>query len=197
LAPIGANFICSGFVFAAARLLPGVGTTGLRPIPGRCRLPTPCGLNRQFDARSPESPAYIPQARDLAFCDAVIDVYDLLHIRPSYIRLYRGGLYPVLRGTCLELEQGDFTIYTRGSVPFFETYPGLYAPRPIRATVALSEYTTMTLARELLALSKLNWNSTQFDGSDPITVRASSEVGSILRFCEPAQTIAPRYSFYM
>ena len=36
-----------------------------------------------------------------------------------------------------------------------------------------------TLATEMLALSKLNWNNTQFDGGEPITVRTARQVGDI------------------
>jgi hypothetical protein len=132
-----------------------------------------------------------------ALADAEISIFDMLHLRPSDIRLYRAGVYPPLRGTVLELDDETFIIYTRGSVPFFQTYPGMYVPRPLMATVAASESTTASLAREVLALTKLNWNSTQFDGADPITVRASHEVGSVLRFCTASQIIAPRYSYYM
>jgi hypothetical protein len=38
---------------------------------------------------------------------------------------------------------------------------------------------------------------TQFDGGEPITVRAARYVGDILKYVPDDQAIAPRYSFHM
>jgi hypothetical protein len=55
------------------------------------------------------------------------------------------------------------------------------------------------LAWECLALSKMNWNNTRFDGLLPITLRAAKQVGSILKYLEgeSAKKISPAYRFYM
>jgi len=132
-----------------------------------------------------------------ALAEVEIESYDLLHLRESEGRLYRAGVYPPLRGTMLELSEDESLLYTRGSVPFFETYPGLYVPKPTHITIEAAEQTKRFLNQEILALTKLNWNSTQFDGALPVTLRASREVSKVLRFCEPGQKIEPRYSFYM
>lgn len=132
-----------------------------------------------------------------ALAEVEIESYDLLHLRESEGRLYRAGVYPPLRGTMLELSEDESLLYTRGSVPFFETYPGLYVPKPTHVTIEAAEQTKRFLNQEILALTKLNWNSTQFDGASPVTLRASREVSKVLRFCEPGQKIEPRYSFYM
>ena len=132
-----------------------------------------------------------------ALAEADIEIYDFLNFRKSSLRLYREGVYPPLRGTVLDLTDGEFLIYTKGSVPFFETYPGMYVPRPLRANVAHSENTTRFLGNEVLALTKLNWNSTQFDGAEPVTIQAARDVGRVLRFCGPNDSIAAHYSFYM
>ena len=132
-----------------------------------------------------------------ALAEVEIESYDLLHLRESEGRLYRAGVYPPLRGTMLELSEDESLLYTRGSVPFFETYPGLYVPKPTHIAIEAAEQTKRFLNQEILALTKLNWNSTQFDGASPVTLRASREVSKVLRFCEPGQKIEPRYSFYM
>jgi hypothetical protein len=132
-----------------------------------------------------------------ALAEAEIEIYDFLNLRKSSLRLYREGVYPPLRGTVLDLVDGEILVYTRGSVPFFETYPGMYVPRPLRANIVYSENTVRFLSREILALTKLNWNSTQFDGGEPVTIQAARDVGKVLRFCGPDDPIAFRYSFYM
>ena len=68
----------------------------------------------------------------------------------------------------------------------------------METTVAKSESTKQVLATEMLALSKLNWNKSQFDGGEPITVRAARQVGDILK-CVPRDSDAAQrgFRFYM
>jgi hypothetical protein len=97
----------------------------------------------------------------------------------------------------LALDAREHLLYTRGSVDFYATYPGLYIPQPLLFRCDAVEATPRQIAREMLALSKLNWNHTQFDGSEPITVVAARKVGDILKYIPEGGPIAPRYSFYM
>src|SRR3712207_7511584 len=59
--------------------------------------------------------------------------------------------------------------------------------RPPRST--LFPYTTLfRSSRETLALTKMNWNSTQFDGSSPIPLRAARAVGRVLKHVSAGAT---------
>jgi hypothetical protein len=111
--------------------------------------------------------------------------------------LFRYGAYPPLRGSWLSLDAREHLLYTRGSVDFFATYPGMYVPQPLLFRCEDIEGTPKQIARELLALSKLNWNQTQFDGGEPITIFAARRVGEVLKYLREDETPAPRYSFYM
>lgn len=126
-----------------------------------------------------------------------IAVYDLISIRKAYTRLYRTGSYPPLRGMFFSLDEINHVLYTRGSVYFYETYPGMYLPRPILFKSEFSDESPNNLAREILALTKMNWNSTQFDHSMPITICAADQVGDILKYVEEDREICPRYCYYM
>ena len=127
-----------------------------------------------------------------------IDLVDLVTVDRSFTRLFRTGSNPPLRGTFLDLSADKAILYLRGSVGFFEMYPGMYVPRPLEITIAKSESTKQMLATEILALSKLNWNNTQFDGGEPITVRAARQVGDILK-CVPSDSnvIQRGFRYYM
>ena len=57
--------------------------------------------------------------------------------------------------------------------------------------------TPLFLAQELLALTKMNWNNTQFDGREPITLRCARQVGQILKYFGPDDHYEPYYRFYM
>jgi hypothetical protein len=88
-------------------------------------------------------------------------------------------------------------LYTRGSVDFFATYPGLYIPRPLHFRCESVEATARQLAVETLALTKMNWNDTQFDQAAPITLVAARKVGAVLKYIGDERPIADRYSNYM
>jgi len=63
--------------------------------------------------------------------------------------------------------------------------------------IAEAEESPAFLAREILGLTKMNWNNTQFDGKYPVTLGCARKVGEILKYVgenEPAQT---RYAYYM
>lgn len=126
-----------------------------------------------------------------------IDTLELISLRRSFTRVFREGIYPPLRGTFIRLQDSTGLLYLRGSVQFFQTYPGMYVPRPIEMTVTQAETPVDRLAREVLALSKLNWNNTQFDGGEPITLRAARRVGDILKCIPAGGTMQPSFRFYI
>lgn len=125
-----------------------------------------------------------------------IDYGDYLYMAKSFMRLYRTGLYPPLRGTLIRLDPSQAALYTKGSVEFFRTYPGLYVPKPVLLRAQRLGQPMTHIAEETLALSKMNWNNTQFDGGMPVTIVAAKQVGEILKYVE-GDHYAPRYSFYM
>jgi hypothetical protein len=126
-----------------------------------------------------------------------IDHLDLLWIqRRAAPRMFRSGDLPPLRGTVLWLQSNAIVVYTRGSVPFFRTYPGMYVPAPLLIQPC-SEVDLSGAASEVLALSKMNWNNAQLDERDPLTLRTAQRVGRILKHVPMDSTIATRYAFYM
>ncbi len=126
-----------------------------------------------------------------------IEFVDFISLSDSFTRLFRTGVYPPLRGTLFSLDHQSHVLYTRGSVDFFATYPGMFVPLPLSFRCAKTESTPRFLAQEIMALTKMNWNNTQFDGGEPITLRAAHQVGNILKYVGEQDRIEPRYSFYM
>lgn len=126
-----------------------------------------------------------------------ISEYDFMSIRKSGTKLFRMGNYPPLRGTLLDLDETDHVLYTRGSVYFYETYPGMYVPLPVLFKSEISERPSFELAKEIMGLTKMNWNSTQFDHSMPITICAADKVGDVLKYLPEDVDLCHRYSYYM
>jgi len=96
------------------------------------------------------------------------------------------------RGTAMLFDQKSGIIYLKGTVPYFKVYPGAYIPRALEFTLDEGETNAGELAKELLGLSKLNFNNTQFDTGDPITVRAARRVGDILKHVPEGKKVNSR-----
>ena len=118
---------------------------------------------------------------EAAIEEASIELRDFVWIyENSPLMIMREGDYPPLRGSLVDLGR-ESMLYTRGSVPFFKTYPGMRVPRPLIIRPHRQDTTNRDIAAETLALTKMNWNSTQFDGASPITLQAARRVGRILK----------------
>ena len=128
---------------------------------------------------------------------AGIEYSEMVSMAKSLTRLFRKDEYPPLRGTFLKIQRDVGILYTRGGVEFNETYPGMYMLRSLRIEAARTKRSLQTHAAEILALTKMNWNDTQLDGSLPITLRAASQVESIVRYLNPNDQLPTDYSFYM
>jgi hypothetical protein len=129
--------------------------------------------------------------------DAGIDIRDFLSLSRSFTRLYRAGYYPPLRGTALHADSRNIFLYTRGSVDFYQEYPGMYVPRSLGIRIAEMGSKPKTLLEELMVLSKTNWNNVQIDATMPITITAAQTVGNILRWLPEGSPTQMAYKFYM
>ncbi len=126
-----------------------------------------------------------------------VSTLDCVTIHDADLRLFRQGLYPPHRGTLISLSRTEHLLYTRGSVEYYQTYPGLYVPQPLRINTAHSEESPTRIAEETLALTKMNWNNTQLDGKYPITLHCARQVGSILKYLDERERPPISYSYYM
>jgi len=132
-----------------------------------------------------------------AASDMRIDTVDFVTVMDSKLRLFRNGNYPPYRGTLAGLDEVRHILYTRGSVWYYQTYPGLYVPQPIELRIVKSEESPNFIAKEILGLTKMNWNNTQFDGKYPVTLGCSRKVGEIMKYLKDSDTPQIRYGYYM
>jgi hypothetical protein len=122
---------------------------------------------------------------------------DFVAITDTEIRLFGDKDYPPKRGTLLTISETEGVLYTRGTVDFYKTYPGLYVPNPVRVTVYEQDSSLESLCDEILGLTKMNWNNTQMDGRLPITLECARKIGDIMKYVSPTEKPQVSYSFYM
>jgi hypothetical protein len=125
-----------------------------------------------------------------------LNVLDLVSVRRSGARLLRAGNSPMVRGTAMLFDDKSGIVYLKGTVPYFQVYPGAYIPRALEFVREDGETSASDLARELVGLSKLNFNNTQFDSGDPITVRAARRVGDILKHVPSGKKVNARFRYF-
>lgn len=79
----------------------------------------------------------------------------------------------------------------------YQTYPGMYIPAPLEIRIVSAVSSVKTVCREILGLTKMNWNNTQFDNKYPITIGCARKVGEIMKYLGEKDTPKESYAFYM
>ncbi len=127
--------------------------------------------------------------------EARVSACDLVWMRSTSFRLIRKGMQEPWRGTLCTV--GDETyLFTMGYVSWWDEYPGPHIPAPLQIG-ACGTTDIRERARELLALTKMNWNSSEGLGRYPITISFARKVGMLMTELSDNQTPNPSYRFYM
>jgi hypothetical protein len=108
-----------------------------------------------------------------------------VRIRPTNgeTKLFRDGDYPVLRGTAVLLDDKNAYLWTNGYLPQLNTYIGPETPNPLFITVLRSKKEMPDIKEvlsDIMGLTKINYNSCNFNDGLPVTVRFARMVGEVL-----------------
>lgn len=95
-------------------------------------------------------------------------------------RLFRTGTRPVLRGTFLKDSDRSGFLWASGFKPRLMTYDGWEVPVPLRLDIQHGSADIVQVAKDVLSLTKLNYNTCKLGESQPVTVHFSDAVGEIL-----------------
>src|SRR5690606_31491576 len=112
----------------------------------------------------------------------------------SDVRLLRTGQYPPLRGTVFHA--GDISYCYSSGYNSGRGYRHGHVPSPLQIADHKGDTARTELLREVLVLTKMNWNSANMSGLMPITLRFSRLVGDILREVPDDVTPKAKYKFY-
>ena len=140
-------------------------------------------------------------AEELGFQEALRDTvsrYDLMALAPqSKARLLATSKYPPLRGTRFAVGETDY-LYTTGFIAELGQFHGTHVPSPLQVADHVGHDTPRdTLLREILALTKMNFNSSRLGGLLPITLKFSQLVADIMREIPPDREPLANFKFYM
>jgi hypothetical protein len=121
-----------------------------------------------------------------------------VRIRPdSDLKLYRKGKHPVLRGLAYVRDERTAYLWTKGFTPRLQTYPGREVPNPLLIDVCKGKANIETVLGDILALTKLNYNSCIFADGMPVTLTFADAVGEILT-AGPIENVPPlQFKYYI
>lgn len=117
------------------------------------------------------------------FTDAVDGQTKLIGVQiadAQRMKLFSSKNTPVLRGCAQLLDPVSAYLWTRGFIPRLKTYPGMEVPNPLYVRIARGECEIETVLRDVLALTKLNYNGCSYADGAPVTLKFADAVGEIL-----------------
>jgi len=121
---------------------------------------------------------------------------DMVSMRGTGLRLITNEVSEIQRGSLVEVEGSRHFLFTSGFVDEWESYPGPHIPSPLEVDFNLCS-DPIVCAKEILALTKMNWNSAEGIGRIPITLSFAQQVGTIMTELADEDNVEPSYRFYM
>jgi hypothetical protein len=119
-----------------------------------------------------------------------------VRIRPSSsLKLFRCADHPVLRGLAYTVHDRRALLWTRGMIPRLRTYPGREVPNPIQVEVCRGQESISVVLKDILALTKLNYNACAFADGLPVTLKFANAVGEILTAAPESTVDVPPLAF--
>lgn len=113
------------------------------------------------------------------------------------LKLYRRGEWPILRGLAYIQDDKSAYLWTKGYVPRLRTSIALEVPNPLHVEICRGEEDIKVVLRDIMALTKLNYNSCIYGDGLPVTLRFADCVGEILT-AGPIRDIPPlSFKFYI
>lgn len=112
-------------------------------------------------------------------------------------KLYTQGKQPILRGMALIKDERNAYLWTKGYTPRLQTYIGREVPKPLAITISRGKCDIAVVLRDILALTKLNYNTCMFADGDPVTLKFADAIGEVLT-AGPLESIPPLpFRYYM
>jgi hypothetical protein len=105
--------------------------------------------------------------------------------------------YGVMRGMALKVNETEAYLITRGFVPRLNTQPSLEVPNPLHIRITRGSADIDTVLKDVLALTKLNYNACIYGDGLPVTLRFSDVIGSILTATDNWQTEQRKFMYYI
>ncbi len=128
------------------------------------------------------------------FSDGVPEDTNIVSIRirnDNQTKLYGPSNNPMVRGSYLKLHERKGYLWTKGFVPRLETYQGREVPNPLSVEICFGEASIIQVFKDILGLTKVNFNRCDYSDGEPVTLRFADQVGEILTATPDAVDVPP------
>ena len=117
--------------------------------------------------------------------------------RDGWMRLYRKGTRPVMRGTVWQIGNRTAYLWASGFKDELLTYDGWETPRPLRIDIQHGDADIIQVCHDIFGLTKLNYNACKVGDSEPVTIGFSDAVGEILITNPNIAFRRPNFKYYI
>ncbi len=117
------------------------------------------------------------------FSEAVAGKSEIVGVRiqsTSNFKLYRQFKFCVPRGMAMLMSDSKAFLWTKGFIPRLQTQIGLETPNPISVEVTRGKEDIKQVCKDILALTKLNYNACIYGDGEPVTLRFADSIGEVL-----------------
>jgi hypothetical protein len=120
----------------------------------------------------------------LGFADSLqgIKQHALVAIAKAGVFFLRPGRKPIFRGAAIPFGEKLGVVYVSGYVPFLKCSPGNQMPEPLEITENWGSLSFQEAALDLLRLTKLNWDTSEFSTDIPVTLALPDRAREIFNF---------------
>jgi hypothetical protein len=126
---------------------------------------------------------YFDDAEWAGFTEAVAGKSAIIGVRiqpTSQFKLYRESTFCVPRGMVMKVGSHKAFLWTKGFIPRLQTQLGLETPNPVSVEITRGQACINQVCRDVLALTKLNYNACIFADGEPVTLRFADSIGEVL-----------------
>jgi hypothetical protein len=99
-----------------------------------------------------------------------IEQHALIALAKAGVLFLRAGRKAIFRGAAIPFGEKVGVVYTSGYMPFLKCSPGNRMPEPLEITENWGSLNFQEAAKDLLRLTKLNWNTSEFCADSPVTL---------------------------
>jgi hypothetical protein len=107
------------------------------------------------------------------------------------------GNYGVLRGMSFKVNEKEAFLMTRGFIPRLSTASSLEIPNPLHIEITRGDANLDVVLKDILALTKLNYNACLYGDGLPVTLRFSQLIGNILTATDNWKSDQRQFKFYI
>lgn len=128
------------------------------------------------------------------FCEGVSEKTNVVAIRirdERQFKLYSSNNNPLIRGMYFQINPWKGYLWTKGFVPRLGTYQGREVPNPLSIEISYGNANLQQVMKDILGLTKVNFNRCDFADGEPVTLRFADQVGEILTAIPTTHDLPP------